>query len=85
MKIIKKTVNYTDSSRFCLNLILLNFKQNRIQTVKATYRCCSVLELYNVYEIFNFIHSFTCAILCLSIQYGENKPEKLDFVYTLLN
>ena len=39
-------------SGFCLNQglnsILLNFKQYRIQTIKITCRCCSVLELYNV-------------------------------------
>ena len=47
-----------DDLRFCLTSILLNFKQNRIQTVKIRYRCCNVPELYNVYEIFKFI--FQC-------------------------
>ena len=43
---------YYRQTQFCLTSILLNFKQNRNKTVNITYRCCSVLELYNVYEIF---------------------------------
>ena len=60
--------HWTGRSRFSwftilFNFYLLYFKQNEIKLSKSHTRCCSVLELYNVYEIFKFIfRCFTCAL-----------------------